>query len=272
MLLPDQLGSVIGTVYGGGTLTSFAYRSYGKSASTPAQFGYTGQRSDAESGNYYYRARHYSPALGRFLQADPIGHHGGMHLYAYTDNDPLNAVDPDGLILEAAYDAVSSGVQQSVNSLSNTLHAMTSDFEDSPGLMFSKSLNSLVFLGPEFQQLSAAVSSATSFSAIGSTGQVGEQWLANNLGGTSGKYFSTSQGARYVDQFANGIANESKVGYTSLTTSVQSQISKDVELMQTQQVGGVNWHFFNSPVTGLGGPSQPLLNSLQQNGINVILH
>lgn len=42
--------------------------------------------------------------------------------------------------------------------------------------------------------------------------------------------------------------------------------------MQTQQVQGVNWHFFDSPVTGLGGPSQPLLNSLQQNGINVIKH
>jgi hypothetical protein len=25
-------------------------------------------------------------------------------------------------------------------------------------------------------------------------------------------------------------------------------------------------------VTGLGGPSQPLLNALQQNGFNVIIH
>jgi hypothetical protein len=38
--------------------------------------------------------RAYSPALGRFLQTDPIG---GLNLYAYVDNDPINLVDPLGL-------------------------------------------------------------------------------------------------------------------------------------------------------------------------------
>ena len=110
------------------------------------------------------------------------------------------------------------------------------------------------------------------FSAIGSTGKVGEQWLAQNLGGESQVFFNTSQGARYVDQFAGGIANESKVGYQSLTPSIQLQISKDAELLNAGRVQGVDWHFFQSPVTGLGGPSQPLFNALQQNGINVIIH
>jgi len=110
------------------------------------------------------------------------------------------------------------------------------------------------------------------FNAIGSTGKVGEQWLAQNLGGESQVFFNTSQGARYVDQFASGIANESKVGYQSLTPSIQLQISKDAELLNAGRVQGVDWHFFQSPVTGLGGPSQPLFNALQQNGINVIIH
>jgi hypothetical protein len=110
------------------------------------------------------------------------------------------------------------------------------------------------------------------FNAIGSTGKVGEQWLARNLGGESQVFFNTSQGARYVDQLAGGIANESKVGYQSLTPSIQLQISKDAELLNTRAVQGVDWHFFQSPVTGLGGPSQPLFNALQQNGINFIIH
>jgi RHS repeat-associated protein len=110
------------------------------------------------------------------------------------------------------------------------------------------------------------------YSAIGSTGKVGEQWLAENVGGQQNAFFRTSQGARFVDNFANGIANESKVGYTSLTSDVQLQITKDVELIQTEQIQGATWHFFQSPVTGLGGPSQPLLNALQQNRINVIIH
>lgn len=54
------------------------------------------------SGLYYYRARHYAPSWGRFLQTDPIGDAGGPLLYAYVGNDPLNLVDPDGLFADRA--------------------------------------------------------------------------------------------------------------------------------------------------------------------------
>ncbi|MFS2175353.1 hemagglutinin repeat-containing protein [Rhizobium pisi] len=115
----------------------------------------------------------------------------------------------------------------------------------------------------------AAVS--PNYSAIGSTGKVGELYL-KSLGGQPQVYFSTSQGGRFVDQLVNGVANESKVGYTTLTKGIQIQIAKDVELKATNAVKDVTWHFFTSPVTGMGGPSQQLLNSLQQNGINVVIH
>ncbi|QIE27542.1 hypothetical protein SBC1_56530 (plasmid) [Caballeronia sp. SBC1] len=48
-------------------------------------------------GLYYYKARMYSPALGRFLQTDPIGTKDDLNLYAYVKNNPVNFTDPLGL-------------------------------------------------------------------------------------------------------------------------------------------------------------------------------
>lgn len=66
-------------------------------ASGASPFRYTGQVWDAETGLHYYKERYYSTALGRFLSPDPIDIDGGLHLYAYAANDPINAVDPSGL-------------------------------------------------------------------------------------------------------------------------------------------------------------------------------
>jgi hypothetical protein len=120
-------------------------------------------------------------------------------------------------------------------------------------------------------RVAGAVCEAADFSAIGSTGQIGEKYL-KSLGGQSQVFFQTSQGARYVDQFVDGVAHESKVGYTSLTSSVQAQIAKDTELLNSGAYDAANWHFFMSPVTGLGGPSQPLFNALQHSNITVVIH
>lgn len=47
---------------------------------------------------YHYKARTYSPTLGRFLQTDPIGYGDGPNWYNYVKSDPVNGVDPLGLI------------------------------------------------------------------------------------------------------------------------------------------------------------------------------
>jgi len=41
-------------------------------------------------------ARFYLPTLGPLLTQEPVGHEGGLNLYAYCDNGPLTRVDPDG--------------------------------------------------------------------------------------------------------------------------------------------------------------------------------
>lgn len=67
-----------------------------------------------------------------------------------------------------------------------------------------------------------------------------------------------NMGGRFVDQLADGVAHESKVGYTSLRKRVKTQILKDAELVSRGKVDDAVWHFYRSNATGKIGPSEPL--------------
>ncbi|WP_287399889.1 RHS repeat-associated core domain-containing protein [Nitrosomonas sp. H1_AOB3] len=103
-LYQDQLGSVIGTANSAGTSTAIhSYGPYGEpNIATGIRFRYTGQQFLGSLNLYYYKARFYSPALGRFLQTDPIGTADDLNLYAYVGNNPINFNDPSGLTAAAA--------------------------------------------------------------------------------------------------------------------------------------------------------------------------
>jgi RHS repeat-associated protein len=99
-LMADERGSVIGVTNSSGTVTTVnRYDAYGvPGASNDGRFQYTGQAWLSDVGLYHYKARAYDPKLGRFLQTDPIGTTGGINLYAYVGNDPVNLKDPSGLV------------------------------------------------------------------------------------------------------------------------------------------------------------------------------
>ncbi|WP_442870426.1 RHS repeat-associated core domain-containing protein [Aneurinibacillus sp. Ricciae_BoGa-3] len=92
MSLTDSTGNVV---------DSYSYDPWGqtvqKTGTLYNPFTYRGYYQDEESGFYYLVNRYYDPQDGRFLSEDPDGA-ADESLYTYVNNDPVNAVDPEGNI------------------------------------------------------------------------------------------------------------------------------------------------------------------------------
>ena len=95
----DERGSIVAVSDASGNMLAInSYDEFGKpGASNQGQFQYIGQKWIGELGLYDDKARLYAPALGRFLQTDPVGYDSGPNLYAYVRGDPINLSDPLGL-------------------------------------------------------------------------------------------------------------------------------------------------------------------------------
>ena len=102
----DHLGNVRELVQqSDGTVAGrWDYSPYGiredlmSTGSTPCEFCFTGHFTHKDSDLILTHFRPYLPTLGRWLSPDPIGEAGGINLYAYVSNNPINLYDPLGLI------------------------------------------------------------------------------------------------------------------------------------------------------------------------------
>ena len=113
------------------SIHEYRYDAWGKievGASEPG-YAFTGREWDPEAGVYYYRARYYDPAVGRFLSVDPRWTRQPSS-YEYVDNAPVSYSDPSGAkkkyplniwppSSEPLYhDALSDGLQEAYSRLS----------------------------------------------------------------------------------------------------------------------------------------------------------
>ena len=115
----DPLGTPRAVTDGSGVaLWRGEHRPFGEvHTSNPAggdPYTFTGHEWEDESSLLYAHARYYDPTVGRFLSTDPVGGSPGnpqsWNRYSYVQNNPLNATDPTGKILETLWDAANVGI------------------------------------------------------------------------------------------------------------------------------------------------------------------
>ncbi|MCJ7622656.1 MAG: hypothetical protein MUO76_04065, partial [Anaerolineaceae bacterium] len=102
----DKTGSTLAlTDENGKVCASYAYEPFGgvisvDGATDGNPFTYVGQYGvmDEGDGLYFMTRRYYDAHTGRFIQKDPIGIRGGLNLYAYTMNNPVTGIDPQGTL------------------------------------------------------------------------------------------------------------------------------------------------------------------------------
>lgn len=120
----DALGSVVMLTDSQGSLVErYQYAPFGrvnilnafgeelKKSAVDNRWFFTGREWLDQPGLYDFRNRVYSPALGRFLQTDPIRFSAGdMNLYRYVFNNPIRFSDPFGLEIRV-YSSDAFGIQ-----------------------------------------------------------------------------------------------------------------------------------------------------------------
>ncbi|MCE7980175.1 MAG: hypothetical protein DYG89_03215 [Caldilinea sp. CFX5] len=94
----------------------------------------TGQREEAGLGLYYYGARWYDPALGRFIQPDTIVPNPGdvqsFDRYAYVNNNPLKYSDPSGHYAICFQEGFRSGNETDTPDLTTVVNTLCSELAE----------------------------------------------------------------------------------------------------------------------------------------------
>ena len=99
----NHRGDIVSVTNSSGTeVAHYRYDAFGKvvekTGTFESPYQFRTKEYDAASRLSYYGFRFYSPSDGKWLNKDPIGYSDGLNLYSFVLNNPVNRVDPHGLV------------------------------------------------------------------------------------------------------------------------------------------------------------------------------
>jgi RHS repeat-associated protein len=206
---------------------------------TPFKFaGGTGYQADADSGLMLLGARYYDPSVGRFITRDPVGHRGGLNLYRYCGNDPLNTTDALGLApwLDRAKDWYMGGMGGVSSLADRMLGGVASTAGDTQG-RYDAGQAGVVELGIAYIDLGVTVVGT----AVGGAAAVGRRLLMAGLCFAAGTRILTRDGERPIELIRPGdevLSADAQTGKQSYQDVVRTLVRQtDVLLCITTRDG-----------------------------------
>lgn len=178
-------------------------------------------RYDTETGFYYVSSRYYDAEIGRFINADGCISTGqgiqGYNMYAYCGNNPVNRVDPTGMLWSSIKNKVSKAWKKVKTWVKNTFSADVKTSTDVPLIDIGEIVNLKIGIRETVTtenntNNSKPISLYTSTNISGTSGVNSGGGIKNNIINTD-IYFGT-------DGISYSKSNEFLFSQTSITYSL----------------------------------------------------
>jgi RHS repeat-associated protein len=253
-LLTDHLGSTAVVADTNGVETSeVRYKPWGEtryaSGTLPTTYKFTGQREEQSLGLYFYNARYYDPALGRFVQADTVvpAQQGvmGNDRYAYSSGNPVKYIDPSGhdaipyeQILQQCIDFFNS---QGYEIVGNAIDAVNKNIHTNGADMVFKAQNAANVLAVEVKNVVGNVTLST----------LGPKDAAGYYGGSIARTYASAQ------RFANSSVTQLKEESQAIIGAYESGNLQNALYTTASNVSAKAQDVFNQVYTNVGNVAAP---------------